>query len=99
VVLELDDRGHIVKRDYHPDPRLMTGSELYKEFFNIHSFFAQDLGAKLDNYRFWARNPHRDDEHEALVQRLEHELREAGVDPGITPVAQHLNAKVKDGDA
>lgn len=88
VSLELDAQtAKIVPRTgKRPDPRLLTSSELYREYFGIDSYFAQELGQKLDDYRYWARNPYRDDKRDQLVKQLARELREAGIEPSVAPV-------------
>lgn len=94
ITLDLDaDSGRITARTHHdgPDPRLSTSSELYKEFFGASSIFAQALGRTLDDYRYWARNPHRDDAQDAEVRQWARDLREAGIDPGVELVPRRLS--------
>jgi predicted ATP-binding protein involved in virulence len=91
VTLELDDdSGRITARTHdqpdQPDPRLATSSELYQEFFGVSSIFAQALGRTLDDYRYWARNPHRDEEHDVKVRQWRRELLDAGVPLPFEPV-------------
>lgn len=79
VLLELDANDRIVQRETPRDPRLLTGGELFEEFFGAHSMYAQQLGRQLDDYRFWARNPFRDAQTDEEVQRLRRTLEAQGV--------------------
>lgn len=93
IALEIDrSTGQIrpLERE-HKDPRLLTSSELYDEYFGIEGFFAQELGRILDDYRYWARNPLRDDEHDELVQQWKLRLDAEGVDPGVEIVPRQIS--------
>jgi predicted ATPase len=85
VALELRD-DHIVHVQHREDPRLLVGSEIYKNYFDINSLYAQDLGRMLDEYRFWARNPYRDDTKDKHMRALRQQLQDQGVSIDAEPV-------------
>jgi hypothetical protein len=79
-ILERDETaGHVTWRNPVRDPRLLTGSELYEEFFEIRDLYPTDLARTLDEYRTLAMNPFRPQESEAIVDRLEAKLRGEGI--------------------
>lgn len=76
VVLEEDPRtGDIQRRRYTGDPRLMTGSELYEEFFDLKSLRADALVEHLRRHRFLAGDAYRTDAEDAELLRLDAMLR------------------------
>lgn len=80
VILERDaESGDIKWRHPWRDPRLLTGSELYEEFFEIRDLYPTDLARKLDAYRMLAMNPNRTEEAEQEIDRLEEALRKEGI--------------------
>lgn len=82
VMLELDEEGQEIVR-HQPeglDPRLMSGSELFEEFFEVSNLYANELGQLLDDYRFWANNPYRDDEREEKLREWASKLRSEGIE-------------------
>lgn len=80
VVLDLDDEGNVQKQHGAHDPRLATGTELYSTFFGISRLYPSELGDKLDLYSRLAVDPFRDDAEDERAQRLQEELRDAGID-------------------
>ncbi|RKH42813.1 AAA family ATPase [Corallococcus sicarius] len=64
-----------------PDPRLMTGTEIYQNYFGINQFYPDNLGDLLRRHRFLAANPFRSDKDEIALDQIEKKLREEGVDP------------------
>lgn len=93
VRLVIDDRsGDIRQLDmkrgapHEPDPRLMTGTELYRSYFGIDQFYPDRLGELLRKQRFFAANPGRSVEEEAELDRVEGELRGEGVEPDLERV-------------
>jgi hypothetical protein len=80
IMLDRDEStGNIHWRHPDRDPRLLTGSELYEEFFEIRDLYPTDLARKLDDYRSLAMNPKRLEEDEVTVTRLLKELRAEGI--------------------
>lgn len=87
VRLELDDDAQIVAHhDFKRDPRLMTGSELQQEFFELGSLYSQELGRIREEYIFWAPNPHRSDAIEKQLDDWEETLCEEGLLPDVERV-------------
>jgi len=68
-------------RPHEPDPRLMTGTEIYRSYFGINQFYPGRLGELLRDHRFLAANPGRSEEDEARLDEIEEELRNEGVEP------------------
>lgn len=86
-ILRQDDEGNVYAEDAPDTPALMTGSQIYQDFFGIDRLYPAQLGADLQRYGFLVGMAHRTDEEEGEVYALRDRLREAGVDPGweITP--------------
>ncbi|MFO0610859.1 MAG: AAA family ATPase [Polyangiales bacterium] len=61
------------------DPRLLTASQLHREFFGIPGLFPTELADKYQRYGRLAGVTARDDDEERAVWRLYEELRTAGV--------------------
>jgi hypothetical protein len=79
-ILERDEvEGNITCRNPDRDPRLLTGSELYEEFFEIKDLYPTDLARMLDDYRSLAMNPLRSEDSEAEIDRLERALSNEGI--------------------
>lgn len=68
-------------RTHEPDPRLMTGSEIYRTYFGIERFYPAHLGELLRRHRYLAADPTRSDEDDARLDEIEARLREEGVEP------------------
>ncbi|HLL52732.1 MAG TPA: AAA family ATPase [Myxococcaceae bacterium] len=73
-------------RLHEPDPRLMTGTEIYQSYFGIEQFYPGNLGELLRDHRYLAANPFRTDQDENELDRLEGKLREEGVEPDFPRV-------------
>jgi hypothetical protein len=86
VALQLDDEGNVRAHHGQRDPRLLTGTELYSEFFGIDRLYPSDLGDMLDRYSHLAVDPFRTEEEEEEVQRLGQELRSEGIELTLEPV-------------
>lgn len=88
VLLDQDpERGDIVRRPYVDDPRLMTGSEVYEEFFDLASLRRRDLVEGLRRHRFLANDPYRTDHEDAELASLAAALRGEYPDVALsTPV-------------
>lgn len=73
-------------RPHEPDPRLMTGTEIYRSYFGIEQFYPGGLGELLRDHRFLAANPRRSEADEQTLDHIERELREQGVEPDFPRV-------------
>ena len=69
-------------------PALMTGSELYDSFFEIHQLYPNPLGDKLQRYGYLANDPTRSEDDDATMRALRTELEAAGVTFDREPVAR-----------
>lgn len=85
-ILTQDAEGSVVATQATHSPALLTGSELYEEFFNIHKLYPNDLGDKSRHYGRLASDPMRTDEEEARMRVLRKELNAQGVTFDWEPV-------------
>jgi AAA domain, putative AbiEii toxin, Type IV TA system/AAA ATPase domain len=92
VTLYLDGEGNVQRHLEERDPRLLTGTELYSEFFGIDRLYPSDLGDKLDRYSMLAVNPFRNEEEDLEAQRLQQELRSEGIDVALKLVPRETEA-------
>jgi hypothetical protein len=86
VTLYLDDEGNVQAQHGAQDPRLLTGTELYSQFFGIDRLYPSELGDKLDRYSHLAVDPFRSDREDEEVRRLGQELRNEGIELTLEPV-------------
>lgn len=70
-------------RPHEPDPRLMTGTEIYRAYFGIEELYPAKLGNLLREHRYLAADPTRDDAADARLDEIERELASEGIEPGI----------------
>jgi len=70
-------------------PMLLSGGQLYRQYFGISDIYPSELGRKLQRFGFLSGNSLRSDEEQSELERLHHELLAANADPGwqITPRA------------
>lgn len=78
VRLGFDDEGNVVRVPLHRDPRLLTGGELYEEFFGITDIYPTDLARLVDAWRSLAMNPDRSADDDLRLDEYESELRREG---------------------
>jgi len=69
-----------------PDPRPMTGSEIYRIWFDLDRLTPNPHGEQLRRYLILAGDPFRTDEEEKERKALLRVLAEAMIDPGRKPV-------------
>jgi hypothetical protein len=92
VRLKFADSGDVERASIGPDARVMTGTEIYREYFGIDDVIPDKTGRKLRTYRYLAANPYRSDEEDVEIEQLRNELRTAGVDPAFAPVPRKQGA-------
>ncbi|XXT21906.1 AAA family ATPase [Sorangium sp. So ce429] len=80
--------GDVVARKSGESPALMTGSELYEEFFGIDRLYPTDLGEAVQRYGLLANDPDRSDAQEREMVALREKLRAAEVEPEWEPVSR-----------
>ncbi len=100
VVLADLEPGEIVRLHNHPetgnvecaerggDPRSMTGSEIYREWFGVDRLTPNPHGEALRTYVVLAGDPFRSAEDEAELRRLEKKLDGAGITKRPAPVGR-----------
>lgn len=81
----MDDDGNVVTEPSLRSPSLMTGSEIYSQFFGIDDLYPQELGRDLRRYGRLAADPTRSDAEEVEVQTLRDKLRRAGIEISFEP--------------
>jgi len=86
VRLEIDERGDVVARRSEISPMLLTGSELYRDFFGIDELEPRNVAEDHRRYGFLVGNPSRTDAEEAEMKTLRDKLQGLGLDPGWEPV-------------
>lgn len=87
IRLGLDEQGRVTAQDVAVRaPGLLTGSELYDEYFGIRQ---ATYAADLQRYGLLAGNPARTDDEEREVRHLLERFRAVDIDPGWEPVPRH----------
>ena len=72
-----------------PDPRMLSGSELYQHYFGLDGVTPRPEGEKVRRYRLLAGDPFRNDAEQAEAEVLLAELRVSGFDlPALAPREQ-----------
>jgi hypothetical protein len=84
-IMRQNDEGDVHAEQASQSARLMTGSELYRSFFDITSVYPNELGQKLRDYGYLAGNPFRTDAEDARMRQLLAELRSEGIEPEWSP--------------
>lgn len=86
VLLRQNEQGDVVSEPTEVDPRVLTGSQIYQEFFGLKSLHPAALDEKLRLYGWLASDPGRSEAQDAELRALRETLRAAGQDPGWDPV-------------
>jgi len=71
-----------------PDPRPMSGGELYRIWFDVDRLTPNPHGEALRRYLVLAGDPFRSPEDNKELARLEKEFKKVEIDPGVKPVRQ-----------
>lgn len=69
-----------------PDPRAMTGTELYREYFGVGPLTLNEHGEQVRSYTALATNPYRTEYQQQKMQELYVELTNALVEGLVEPV-------------
>lgn len=85
-VLEYEE-GKVVEKFGIDSPSLMSGSQLYADYFGIRDFYPKEVGKKVHRYSFLSRFSLRDDAEEMELEELGIQLTELNVLPPwpVTP--------------
>lgn len=86
IRLGQDDSGNIVALPTIRTPRLMTGTDLYREYFGVSDIHPDSLGRDLARYGTLVGDPARSPREERELVLLQQRLLSAGVAPDWTPV-------------
>ncbi len=86
IRLEQDADGSVVQGPAQRSPKLMTGTDLYREYFGVSDFHPDQLGKDLARYGVLVGDPGRSPGEERELHTLRQRLEEAGVAPGWVPV-------------
>ncbi len=86
VMLDVDEEGNVVPSMPDESPMLLTGSELYREFFGVDELQPVSLAHDHQRYAFLVGNPARTDDEEKEMNELRDRFRRLGIDPGWEPV-------------
>lgn len=76
------DNGRIQATRGQETPMLLTGGQIYNQYFGIRDLYPHELGRKLRRYGFLSGYALRTDEEQAEMEALRAELRAKGIDPG-----------------
>jgi hypothetical protein len=68
-------------RPHEPDPRVMTGTEIYQIYFGVDEIYPAEIGNLLREHRYLAADPTRSDENDARLDEIEHALASEGIAP------------------
>jgi hypothetical protein len=71
-----------------PDPRPMSGGELYRIWFDVDRLTPNPHGDTLRRYLILAGDPFRTPDDNQELASLQKELAVAQIDPGVKPVRQ-----------
>lgn len=87
IRLEIDNTtGNVRRRQVDQDPRILTGTEVYREFFDVDEIYPNLGGRQLAEYRYLAANPYRSGADDQRLEDLRAELADLDIDPKFEPV-------------
>jgi hypothetical protein len=69
-----------------PDPRAMTGTEMYREYFGVDRLTLNEHGDQVRSYTALATNPHRTEHQNRRMEELRRELTDSLVEGLVEPV-------------
>jgi len=78
-LLSHDAEGSVIAEPARHSPALLTGSELFDEFFTIDKVYPSELGEKASRYGRLASDPTRTPEEDSEMRSLRQELAAAGI--------------------
>lgn len=92
ILLSQDEQGSVVATPSTRSPALLTGSELFDAFFEIHQLHPSALGEKTRRYGRLATDPTRSAEDDATMRSLRDELAAEGIEFDWEPVLREDDA-------
>lgn len=76
-----------------PDPRSMTGTEMYKEYFGVERLTLNEQGEDIRDYTAIATNPYRNDYQNQRLEELTARLKKAHISDLPAPVERIARAE------
>jgi hypothetical protein len=86
ILLSQDEQGSVVATPSAQSPALLTGSELFDTFFEIHKLHPSALGEKTRHYGRLATDPTRSAQEDAEMTALRQDLASNGIEFEWEPV-------------
>lgn len=80
--------------DTQPDPRMMTATEMYRDYFGLDRLTLNPFGEQLRAYTALATHPHRNDHQQHEMERLRKELKNASIESLESPLPRPRARKV-----
>ncbi|MCY1301185.1 AAA domain, putative AbiEii toxin, Type IV TA system [compost metagenome] len=81
------------EEDLHtqPDPRAMTGTEMYSEYFGLHRLTLNEFGEDLRSYTALATNPYRTEYQDQKMKELKLKLTAELIENLASPVPREAD--------
>lgn len=78
------------------NPMLLSGGQLYKQYFGITDIFPSEIGRQLQRFGYLSGNPLRSDDEQIELERIQQVLSSSGINPGwdVTPRTNVLDLKL-----
>jgi hypothetical protein len=83
---EWEEVEKVIDSGTQPDPRAMTGTEMYQEYFGLDRLTLNEHGEQLRSYTALATNPHRTAHQQQKLEKLKQQLTLALVENLAEPV-------------
>lgn len=80
IVLRAKDDGRVELHESDDDPRLLTASQLLREYFGVEGLYLNSVGAKVRRFEQLAAIAARSDAEQREVEQLGRELSALGID-------------------
>ena len=84
-LLKQNAQGDVEVHAADQSPLLMTGSEIYSEFFGIDRLYPNEMGEKLLRFGYLMTMPDRTPNEQQQFLALQRELAAAGIEPPVQP--------------
>lgn len=78
------------------NPMLLSGGQLYKQYFGITDIFPSEIGRQLQRFGYLSGNPLRTDDEQLELEQIQQVLSDSGINPGwdVTPRTQAPDLKL-----
>ncbi len=78
------------------NPMLLSGGQLYKQYFGITDIYPAEMGRQLQRFGYLSGNPLRSDDEQLELEQIQQVLNVSGINPGwdVTPRANVLDLKL-----